>query len=111
MQSEPYHWIRLELVPLPGLDDQATKIVYWNPDAAELIGEGAEEIIGMVQAAQETGFVNGSSLSHFEITAPLNKPSELAAILAQSYWIVPEPVIEPVVESKHQPGLAKISLH
>ncbi|MBD3611702.1 MAG: hypothetical protein HUJ13_04725 [Hydrogenovibrio crunogenus] len=111
MQSKPYHWIRLELVPLPGLNDHVKKVLYWNPDAAELIGDGAEEILQMIQIAQKDGFINGSSISHFEITSPLNKPSELAAILTQYYWIVPEPVMEPVSESINQPGLAEMQFH
>lgn len=111
MQSKPYHWIRLELVPLPGLDQHTKKVLYWNPDAAELIGEGSEEILKMIQSFQKKGFVNGSTLSHFEITSPLNKPSELAAILTQHYWIVPEPVAEPLMDSQLPPGLAKIPLH
>jgi len=111
VQSQPYHWIRLELVPLPGLDKHAKKILYWNPDAAKLVGEGAEEILEMILATQQKGFVTGASISHFEITAPLSKPSELAAILTQHYWIVPEPVAEPMTESRFLPGLAKMPLH
>lgn len=91
---KPLEWIRLELVPL--LDSQVSeKLLYWNPNQGELVGEGAEEVLDWVQQAISSGNLSGSTLSQFEITDPLHKPSELAAILAQYYWVIPQPVEAP----------------
>lgn len=87
-------WIRLELIPLPDSPLQA-RLVYWNPDTSELLGDGVDDILAMVAQAQQAGHLSNRHLSHFEITQPLQKPSELAAILAQHFWVVPEPVEQP----------------
>ncbi|KUJ74736.1 hypothetical protein AVO42_04925 [Thiomicrospira sp. XS5] len=92
--SEPLHWIRLELVPLPD-SNHSEKTLFWNPSTESLLGDGADEVLSLVEEATQAGHLNGATLSHFEITQPLSKPSELAAILTQHYWVVPEPVKEP----------------
>lgn len=97
--SEPFHWIRLDLVPLPD-SNRCEKTLFWNPSTEALLGDGADEILALVDEALQAGHLNGATMSHFEITQPLSKPSELAAILTQHYWVVPEPV--------KSPGLAEI---
>lgn len=101
-------WIRLELVPLPE-SDLMEKVLFWNPDTEELLGEGVEEVLGFVEDARQAGHISGSMLSHFEITRPLSKPSELAAILAQHFWVIPEPVKQPgLVVSEDENAVSSI---
>jgi len=90
----PLEWIRLELHPLPGTD-HTQKCLFWNPETQEVLGEGAQTVIDLAQAAMSQGHLKSPSLNHMEMTAPLSKPSELAAVLAQHYWVIPEPVAEP----------------
>lgn len=101
----PLEWIRLELHPLPGTD-HTQKCLFWNPDTQEVLGEGAQTVIELAQAALSQGHLKSPSLNHMEITAPLSKPSELAAVLAQHYWVIPEPVAEP-----QMPADASNTLH
>lgn len=94
--SVPLPWIKLELIPLPGIDPPLSqRVLWWNPEARHLIGEGADEVLIMIHQAAAAGVVKGAMLNHFEITDPLYKPSELAAILAQYFWVIPEPVATP----------------
>lgn len=92
--SEPLEWIRMELMPLPGSDHQP-KVLFWNPTTEALLGDGSEEVLALVAQAVEAGHLKSATLSHFEITQPLQKPSEFAAILTQHYWVVPQPVKSP----------------
>ncbi|MBD3822260.1 MAG: hypothetical protein IE914_08395 [Thiotrichales bacterium] len=92
--SDAYDWIRLECIPLPdsGFDPC---IVFWNPTEQKILGDAAEQILKWIREAEEQGFISTPTLSHFEIVSPLTQPSELAAILAQYYWVIPVPVESP----------------
>lgn len=92
--SKPLDWIRLELLPLPGSTQQPL-LLYWNPTAGVLQGEGSEQVLQWVDQALQQGYLSSPASSHFEITNPLYKPSELAAILAQHFWVIPQPVEAP----------------
>jgi hypothetical protein len=95
MSKTPLEWIRLELLPLPGTTGREAKILWWNPEKRILEGEGHEEVLALAQAASEKGSLQTGTGSHVEINDPLHQPSELAAVLAQYYWVVPQPVAEP----------------
>lgn len=90
----PIEWIRLECLPLPDSNVEPC-VVFWNPETQEILGDAAEQILQWVEDATEKGYINSPTLSHFEIVNPLTQPSELAAILAQYYWVVPQPVLSP----------------
>jgi len=89
-------WIQLELIPLPTFENELSGlIVWWNPVLGSIVGEGSESILLLVQKAIDQGFLpasKASGMASFEISDPLSKPSELAAILAQYFWVVPTPV-------------------
>lgn len=89
--TEALEWIRLELLPLPE-SEWTEKLLYWNPTTQELLGEGAEAVLEMVDKALQDGGISGAHLTQFEITNPLSQPSELAAILVQHFWVIPQPV-------------------
>lgn len=108
--ADTLHWIRLECLPLPG-SDVAPCVVYWNPDEQQIIGEAAEQILHWVSEAKEKGYISTPTLSHFEIVNPLTQPSELAAILGQYYWVVPEPVSAPEEEGETDMTTASKLLH
>lgn len=91
---KPLEWIRLELLPLPESELDAM-LLYWNPLTGVLQGEGSEMVLDWITQALKQGNVSSPTLSQFEITDPLRKPSELAAILAQHFWVLPQPVEAP----------------
>lgn len=94
--SPPLQWIRLELIPLALHDtDFAEMLLWWNPETGVLQGESVEVVLRLVEEALAKRVLHGAFLNHFEITDPLHKPSELAAILAQYFWVIPEPVEAP----------------
>ncbi|WP_178863148.1 hypothetical protein [Thiomicrorhabdus cannonii] len=94
--STPLQWIRLELIPLVSHQTEFSEmLLWWNPEAGVLQGESAELVLRLIDEALEKGVLQGAMLNHFEITDPLHKPSELAAILAQYFWVIPEPVEAP----------------
>jgi hypothetical protein len=84
-------WVRVELVPLPTTQRLAA-LFYWNPDTGEVIGDCADDIRSIVDVAMREG-LNGR-MGGVELTDPLHKPSELAAILSQHWMMIPEPVTE-----------------
>lgn len=92
MSAQAFEWIRLELLPIAGQDQLSPKIVWWNPEARAIEGEGAQEILDIVQAAHQKGSLQTGSGGHIELTDPLHQPTELAAVLAQFYWVIPQPV-------------------
>ncbi|MEA3405133.1 MAG: hypothetical protein U9R28_05265 [Pseudomonadota bacterium] len=93
---QPLEWIQLELVPLPSFEQAyPERLLWWNPSEGSLIGEGADLILLMIEEAMTTKVLHSSSLNHFELTDPLKKPTELAAILGQYYWVIPLPVESP----------------
>lgn len=92
--NPPLEWIRMECIPLPDSPYQEM-VVFWNPNTQEVIGDFADLVLKIVDQAMLDGHLKGNSLSHFEITDPLSKPSELAAVLAQFFWVIPEPVESP----------------
>ena len=91
----PLEWIYLQLIPLEAKDssDPDTITVWWNPDKQQLFGEHSHVVEELIGYAIE----NGVNLNQgaMELTEPLGKPSQLAAILAQKYWVVPVPVEQP----------------
>lgn len=89
-----FDWIRLQLIPLPE-SQKPEKLLYWNPNTGELLGQGVEDVKLWVEYAQHAGIISGHNGTYFEITEPMHKPTELAAILGQHYWVVPEPVETP----------------
>jgi hypothetical protein len=93
---EPLKWIQLELIPLAAVSSGYSELLlWWNPDERRLEGEGAEQILLLIDEALHRPADSGSRLSAFELTDPLAKPSELAAILAQYFWVIPQPVKSP----------------
>lgn len=95
MSTTPLEWIRLELMPLPGAQDWPSLELWWNPETRSMEGEGCERILTLAQAALDKGSLQSGNGSHIEITDPLHQPSELAAVLAQYYWVIPQPVSAP----------------
>lgn len=94
--TQPYEWIQLELLPLPQSIDRYDKILlWWNPDKRELMGEQADLILNMVDEALKKG-ASGPRES-VELSDPLGKPTELAAVLGQHFWVIPQPVRTPGV--------------
>lgn len=92
--SEPFHWIQLELLPLPHAQEAFSKLlVWWNPDDREIVGESAEVVLKMIEEAKHKG-ASGPHES-VELSDPLGKPTELAAILGQYFWVIPQPVRSP----------------
>lgn len=87
-------WIRLECIPLPDSCFDSC-VVFWNPEEQKILGDAAEQILQWVAEAKQKGYISMPTLTHFEIVNPLTQPSELAAILAQYYWVIPEPVSSP----------------
>ncbi|WP_024850703.1 hypothetical protein [Hydrogenovibrio kuenenii] len=87
-------WIRLECIPLPDSRFDPC-VVFWNPNEQKILGDAAEQILQWVADAEQKGYISTPTLTHFEIVSPLTQPSELAAILAQYYWVIPEPVSSP----------------
>lgn len=87
-------WIEMSLVPLPDSTMQET-LVYWNPTTEELVGQGAELVMQLVQEAQAAGTVQGVSQDYIEIIQPLSHPTQLAAILTQHFWVLPKPIQAP----------------
>ena len=91
----PLDWIRIELIPLPNYASRFNSMIFWwNPEKGSLEGEVAV-IMDIVNAAKEKGSISIVPTGSIEITRPLHKPSELAAILGQYFWVVPEPVDKP----------------
>lgn len=91
----PLEWIRLELIPLPNYVSQfKPMMLWWNPGAGTLEGEVAV-VTDIVNTAIEQGSICLEPTGSIEITEPLHKPSELAAILGQYFWVIPEPVEKP----------------
>lgn len=92
----PLEWIRLQLIPLPE-SAKPERILYWNPTTRDLVGAGADEVLSWLEAACAAGGITTQANAHFEITDPLSKPTELAAVLGLYYWVAPEPVASPAV--------------
>lgn len=109
MSKVPLDWIKLELMPLPGAQEHEAKVLWWNPEARILEGDGHEEVLALADAASKAGHLQTGSGSVIEISDPLHQPSELAAVLAQFYWVIPEPVAAPgqagLVEEPEKPLL------
>jgi len=98
-EKKPLEWIRLELIPLPNFSSKfQTLVVWWNPQEGVFVGDDSE-INALVVSAEEAGKVNVHPGGLMEITNPMNKPSELAAILGQYFWVVPEPVAAPYADA------------
>lgn len=95
-KNQPLKWIRLELVPLPQFEPDYTRmLLWWNPDEGLLQGECVDFIKQKLDAAIQQGSISLISQGSIEITNPYQKPSELAAVLGQYFWVIPEPVEKP----------------
>ncbi|MDG6774038.1 hypothetical protein QCB45_06820 [Thiomicrorhabdus sp. ZW0627] len=95
-EHAPLHWIQLELLPLPVFEEEFNALMlWWNPEEGVLLGEGSEFVLQLIDEASQAHALCSSSGGHFEVTDPLRKASELAAILAQYYWVIPQPVESP----------------
>lgn len=93
--SEALEWIHLELFPLPDqVENFNPCIVWWNPQSGEIVGEFAEKIIALIQKQLVKGSVT-NSLGTIELSDPFTKPTQLASVLGQYYWVVPVPVAKP----------------
>lgn len=92
MSAQPFEWIRLELLPIAGQDQLAPLVVWWNPDQRLIEGQGAQQVHELAEAAKQKGSLQTGSGGHIEIMDPLHQPTELAAVLAQFYWVIPQPV-------------------
>ena len=84
-------WIRMELVPLPTSEFLAG-LMYWNPDSGEMVGDCVGQIKALIESTVLSGLTG--SLAGVELTDPMHKPTELAAILSQHYFVIPEPVAD-----------------
>ena len=90
--QEPLEWIHLELMPLPDADSCYTPaVLWWNPQTGELLGDQAEFVKTLVDKQLQVGHVEGS-FGSIELSAPFTTPTELAVILGQFYWVIPQPV-------------------
>ena len=90
--SKPLEWIHLELLPLPDKVGQVQEcVVWWNPQTGEVLGDEADYICGIIDAQFKKGSV-ANTTGTIEISDPYKKPTELASILGQFYWVVPVPV-------------------
>lgn len=97
--KKPLQWIRLELVPLPHCESDFSKmLLWWNPEAAILQGKNVEIVEQKLDEAMQQGSIKLVSQGYIEITNPYQKPSELAAVLGQFFWVIPEPVEAPNLE-------------
>lgn len=106
MSATPLEWIRLELIPLPAAEGISAKLLWWNPEQRILQGEGKDEVIALATASLDKGYLQTGTGTHIEITDPLHQPSQLAAVLAQYYWVIPQPVNEPGdCQGLENPGL------
>lgn len=94
--DEAIAWIQLELIPLPSVENELSQLMlWWNPETRQIVGEGAESVLNIVQEASDLGVLEPSperGMASFELVDPLSRPSELAAILAQYFWVIPTPV-------------------
>lgn len=95
-QEAKIDWIQLELMPLPNHANRFSELLlWWNPDSREIVGEGAESIIDIVNEALSKGVIPAKEsvgLPAVELVDPLARPSELAAVLTQYFWVIPTPV-------------------
>lgn len=91
----PFRWIELELQPIPSaiLEKHEGFTVWWNPEERSIVGEGAERVMEMIKHAMEKGCCD--HLLEEKLKDPLCNARELAAVLAQSFWVLPKPVHEP----------------
>lgn len=83
------NWLFIELQPLP-LSEYEASFVFWNPDEGLLAGEGKDLVLEIVGEVLNKGLPQ--EMPYIEITDPLKKPTELAAILGQYFWVIPQPV-------------------
>jgi|ACQI01.1.fsa_nt_gi hypothetical protein len=100
--NKPLDWIQLELLPLDQTAQREKIILWWNPQTAELLGEDADQILAIVEEHLKTGFIE-TSLGTIELTEPLRKSTELAALLGQYFWVIPMPV-EHAYQLANSPG-------
>lgn len=109
--AEPFLWIQLELLPLPHSQDSYSRIVvWWNPDERVIVGDDSEIVIKIIEEAKLKG-ASGPNES-VELSDPLGKPTELAAILGKYFWVVPQPVREPgVYQSMEDSQEAESAVH
>lgn len=108
--NKPLQWIQLELIPLPHISDEPRLLLWWHPDNRELRGDGKEKVLAIVEQALTAGQVENAG-SVYEVTDPLGKPSELAVVLAKTYWVVPQPVAypgEPTADNDDDIGLKRL---
>ncbi|WP_373019088.1 hypothetical protein [Thiomicrorhabdus sp.] len=95
-EHAPLDWIQLELLPLPEFEQEFKPLLlWWNPEEGRLLGENVDLVLQLIDRAIQDKFVKSVSSGSFEVTDPLKKPSELAAVLAQYFWVVPQPVKSP----------------
>ncbi|GKT11683.1 MAG: hypothetical protein ISEC1_P0652 [Thiomicrorhabdus sp.] len=96
IQDADIDWIQLELVPLPRYEEKLSRLLlWWNPTDRKIVGEGAESILSIILSALDADTLKGSvasGLADFKLVDPLSSPTELAAILAQYFWVIPTPV-------------------
>ena len=91
----PLEWIRIELIPLTNYASRFKPMIFWwNPEQGSLEGE-ITVVSDIVKSAIDKGSISIVPAGSIEITSPLHKPSELAAILGQYFWVIPEPVDKP----------------
>ncbi len=90
--KSPLEWIQLELIPLPDQIHHVEEcLVWWNPQTGEILGDAAETIIDIINAQLLKGSVTNTS-GTIELSDPFKKPTELASVLGQFFWVVPMPV-------------------
>ena len=103
-------WIRIELIPLPNMDEAYPQTVFWwNPELGLLEGEVAL-VERLINEALCNGVVSMQSSGMIEITNPYQKPTELAAILGQFYWVIPQPVSKPFENIENAEGMTSSTI-
>jgi len=95
-EKKPLEWIRMQLYPLPHLENKLDVIVvFWNPETGEMRGEGAQIVKSLVDSYAEKGAITTSKGEIIQLDDPYRNTAALSAILSQQYWISPQPVEAP----------------
>lgn len=99
--SIPFEWLELELLPLPGAEETPAQILWWNIVDGSLVGEASEEITDLINSAKAKGELTTANGQTIQISNPFHDTTEMAAILAQFYWVAPKPVAKPNYPTLH----------
>ncbi len=94
--KKPLEWIRLQLTPLPHLENELeTIVVFWNPDTGAIEGEAAAQVKALVDDYARQGSLTTSKGEVVQLDDPYRNTTAFSIILSQRYWISPQPVEAP----------------